>query len=122
MPDHALLFAGTRVLGIANAVGAAPCYHARLTRVHPEQAAESRRCLAADTLIVLIEGTLDIMINGAATGLMPGSHVFVPRGTWYGLRALGGKSATILTRQVAGPVPAPHPVHLSAGRWRVFAA
>jgi hypothetical protein len=118
MTDHALLLAGNRVLTIANPADAALGYHARLTRVPPGHSLETRRSTTADTLIVLVEGHLDVMVNGAVMAALPGGHLLIARGLWYGLRATGRHSALILTRMVPGPCAPP----AGSCLWRVSAA
>lgn len=53
---------------------------------------------AAETVLVVQEGTLELMVNGAAGYVSAGSFVRIPAKAWFAYRSVGDEPARLLCR------------------------
>lgn len=98
MSRHAFFIAGERVLHIANAAGAGFRYQAQPHLVQPGVLVGPHRHAAAEKVLFVRHGTLEVMVNGASSPVAAGSFVRVPRGAWFAYRNTGDVPAQLLSR------------------------
>ena len=98
MSRQAFFIAGDRVVHIANPCGAGVQYHAQPQVLDSEAPVGPFRHETAETIILVREGVLEVMINGAVGWVSAGSFVRVPVNTWYGYRSSGNRPAQLLIR------------------------
>jgi len=103
MPQHAFIVTGDKVLHIANPAGAAFPYQATSQVLLPQVQVDPQRHESAETVIVVAQGTLEMMVNGAAALVGAGSHVRVPPGVWFAYRNPSDFPVRLLSR--TAPVP-----------------
>lgn len=95
---RAFFIAGDRIVHIANPCGAGLTYQGLATSVAPGTQSEAVVHLSAETVIVVEDGTLDVMINGATMALCAGQYARVAPGQFFAWRNSDRRPAHILVR------------------------
>lgn len=103
MSRRAFFIAGDRIMHIANACGAGLSYQAQAHVVMPGALVGPHVQDRAETVIVVEQGMLEVMVNGMAGLVDSGNFVRVPAGTWYAYRNAGDNVARVLQR--TAPMP-----------------
>lgn len=98
MSRHAFFIAGDRVVHVANPCGAGFQYQAQSHILLPQTQIGPQQHELAETVLVVKEGTLEVMINGAAGYVGAGSFVRIPPKTWFAYRSVGDGPARLLCR------------------------
>lgn len=98
MTRHAFFIAGDRVVHVANPADAGFQYQAQSHIVLPHVQSASQQHEFAETVIVVQEGMLEVMINGAAGFVGAGSFVRIPPRTWFAYRNIGDDPGRLLYR------------------------
>ncbi|MDB5541300.1 MAG: hypothetical protein JWQ89_3027 [Devosia sp.] len=98
MSRHAFFIAGDRVVHVANPSGAGFRYQAQSHVLLPQVQIGPHQHELAETVLVLKEGTLEVMINGAAAFVGAGSFVRIPAKAWFAYRNVGDGPARLLCR------------------------
>jgi mannose-6-phosphate isomerase-like protein (cupin superfamily) len=98
MSRHAFFIAGDRVVHVANPSGAGFHHQAQLHSLSPQAQTGPQQHDLAETVLVVKEGTLEVMINGAAGYVAAGSFVRIPPKTWFAYRNAGDEPALLLCR------------------------
>ena len=98
MARHAFFFTGDRVLQVANASDAGLSYQAQVHSILPQATCGPFRHETAETVIVVQQGVLELMVNGVAGHLATGAFARIPAGAWFGYRNSGDEPAHILSR------------------------
>jgi mannose-6-phosphate isomerase-like protein (cupin superfamily) len=98
MSRHAFLIVGDRVVHVANPSGAGFQYQAQSHVLSPQTQIGPHQHDLAETVLVVKEGTLEVMINGAAGYVAAGSFVRIPAKTWFAYRNAGDEPARLLCR------------------------
>ena len=98
MSRHAFFIVGDRVVHVANPRGAGFQYQAQSHTLPPQAQIGPYQHEAAETVLVVKEGTLELMINGAAGYVTAGSFVRIPAKTWFSYRSVGDEPARVLCR------------------------
>jgi mannose-6-phosphate isomerase-like protein (cupin superfamily) len=104
MSRHAFFIAGDRIVHVANASGAGFQYQAQAHALLPQVQAGPFQHEHAETVLVVEQGTLEVMINGLSTFAGPGAFVRIPAGVWFAYVNVGTGPAHLLCR--TAPVPA----------------
>jgi len=94
----AFYIAGDRILPIANPCGAGLSYQGHPTTVAPGARSEAVVHLSAETVIVIEDGILDVMINGAVQSLGAGQYARAAPGQFFAWRNSEAQPAHILVR------------------------
>lgn len=105
MSRHAFFIADSRVVHVANASGAGFQYQAQAHTLPPQTQVGPHQHELAETVLVVKDGTLEVMINGASGLVGAGSFVSIPAKAWYAYRNVGDAPARLLCRS-APPLPA----------------
>jgi mannose-6-phosphate isomerase-like protein (cupin superfamily) len=95
---RAFFIAGDRIVHIANPCGAGLSYQGHATSVAPGAQSEPVMHLSAETLIVIEDGTLEMMINGVTMSLSGGQYARVAPGQFFAWRNIDRRSAHILVK------------------------
>jgi mannose-6-phosphate isomerase-like protein (cupin superfamily) len=98
MSRHAFFITGDRVVPVANAAGAGFQYQAQAHVLLPQVQIGPHRHEHSETVIVVSEGTLEVMVNGMASLVGAGSFVRIAPGTWFAYRNAGEGPARVLCR------------------------
>ena len=98
MSRHAFFIADDRVVHVANPSGAGFQYQAQSHLLPPQTQIGPHQHDLAETVLVVKEGTLEVMINGAAGYIAAGSFVRIPAKTWFAYRNAGDEPARLLCR------------------------
>ncbi len=98
MSRYAFFIAGDRVMHVANAGGAGFQYQAQWHVLPPQVQVGPQQHEHAETVIVVQDGMLEVMVNGAAGFVGAGSFVRIPAKTWFAYRNAGSDPARILYR------------------------
>jgi mannose-6-phosphate isomerase-like protein (cupin superfamily) len=98
MSRHAFFIAGDRVVHVANASGAGFQYQAQSHVLLPQVQIGPQRHEHAETVLYVTEGTLEVMVNGAAGYVSAGSFIRVPAMAWFAYRNVGDEPARLLCR------------------------
>ena len=104
MSNKGLVFAAAKAIAVANDVEAGSPYRAELQCVPVGITIPARRNEAADTLLFVEHGTLEVTIEGAEGYLGAGEFARVPAGRFFAYRNAAGETALVL--QLAVPRPA----------------
>lgn len=105
MSRHAFFIAGDRVVHVANPCGAGFQYQAQSHTLPPQTQIGPHQHEAAETVLVVKQGTLELMVNGAAGFVGAGSFVRIPAKAWFAYRSVGDEPLRLLCR-TAPPQPA----------------
>lgn len=106
MSRHAFFIAGDRVVHVANPCGAGFQYQAQAHTLPPQVQIGPHQHEAAETVLVVKEGVLELMVNGAAGYVSAGSFVRIPAKAWFAYRSVGNEPARLLCRTAP-----PQPIH-----------
>ena len=98
MSTHAFLLAADRILQVANPCGAGLQYHAQSRVLLPQAQVPAQSHETAETIIVVLSGTLEVMIGGAVGALSAGDFVRVPPMAVFAYRNPSDIPANILVR------------------------
>ena len=98
MSRRAFFIAGDRILHIANPCGAGLNYQAQAHVVMPGAQVGPHTQEQAETVILVEEGILDVMVNGLSSMVGAGSFVRVPAKAWYAYRNDSDHTARVLCR------------------------
>lgn len=98
MSRRAFFIAGDRIIHIANPCGAGLSYHAQAHIVMPGAQVGPQTQDQAETVILVEEGNLEVMINGMAGMVGAGEFVRVPAKAWYAYRNDTDDAARVLCR------------------------
>lgn len=104
MPGKAFFITDDRVVYLANPCGAGTQYRAQPHRLGPGERSEPRLLEAADTVIVVESGTLQLMVNGMVAPLGAGRFARILAHTWFAYANEGPAPAQFLIR--TSPPPA----------------
>lgn len=104
MSRHAFFIADDRVVHVANPSGAGFRYQAQAHLLLPQTQVGPHQHDLAETVLVVSEGTLEVMINGTAGYVTAGSFVRIPAKTWFAYRNAGDETARLLCR-TSPPTP-----------------
>jgi len=102
MSRHAFFIAGDRVVHVANPCGAGFQYQAQSHTLPPQVQVGPHQHEAAETVIVVKAGLLELMVNGAAGYVAAGSFVRIPAKTSFAYRAVGDGPVRLLCRTAPG--------------------
>ncbi len=105
MSRHAFFIADDRVIHVANPCGAGFQYQAQEHSLPPQAQVGPHQHELAETVLVVKEGTLDVMVNGASGYVPAGAFVRIPAKSWFAYRSVGDTPARLLCR-TAPAVPA----------------
>jgi len=86
MSRRAFFLADDRIIHIANPCGAGLSYHAQAHVVMPGATVGPHMQEQAETVILVEEGVLEVMINGMSGLVTAGSFIRVPAKAWYAYR------------------------------------
>ncbi len=98
MTKHAFFLADDRVIHIANPAGAGFQYRAQPHALAPRLQAGPFSHEGAETVIVVSEGIVEVMINGAVAMVGAGGFVRVPPGATFAYRNPSDDVAHLLHR------------------------
>jgi mannose-6-phosphate isomerase-like protein (cupin superfamily) len=98
MSRHAFFIAGDRVVHVANACGAGFQYQALAHTLPPQIQVGPHKHEAAETVLVVQQGMLELMVNGAAGYVGAGSFVRIPAKAWFAYRNVGDEAVRLLCR------------------------
>lgn len=98
MMQHAFFIADDRVLHIANPAGAGFQYRAQPHVLPPSGQAGPFQHEGAETVILISDGIVEVMINGAAAIVGAGGFVRVPPHATFAYRNAGDGAAHLLCR------------------------
>lgn len=105
MQRYAFFVSGDRAYQIANPCGAGGTYQARAICLMPGQRSPAEHDLASESLILIVEGTVELMVNGAAGVLAAGSIARVSQGHWFAIANPGDRLARALVQRTPTPAP-----------------
>jgi mannose-6-phosphate isomerase-like protein (cupin superfamily) len=105
MSRRAFFIASDRIFHIANPCGAGLGYHAQAHVVHPGAQVSPQMQERAETIILIEQGVLEVMINGMTGWVAAGGHIRIPANTWYAYRNDTDEPTRILYR--TAPVQRP---------------
>jgi mannose-6-phosphate isomerase-like protein (cupin superfamily) len=95
---RAFFIAGDRIIHIANPCGAGLSYHAQAHVVMPGAQVGPQMQEQAETVILVEEGILEVMINGMSGLVSAGNFIRVPAKAWYAYRNDTDDAARVLCR------------------------
>lgn len=98
MSRRAFFIAGDRIIHIANPCGAGLNYQAQAHVVLPGAQIGPQMMEQAETVILVEDGLLEVMVNGMSGMVGAGNFVRVPPGAWYACRNDTDDAARILCR------------------------
>jgi mannose-6-phosphate isomerase-like protein (cupin superfamily) len=98
MTRRAFFVAGDRIIHIANPSGAGTSYQAQAHVLLPGAEAGPLSQEAAETVLVVEDGTIEVMVNGMASFVGAGGFVRIPPKTWFAYRNDTDRAAHILCR------------------------
>lgn len=98
MSRRAFIIVGDRIVHIANPCGAGLSYQAQAHTVPPGTQVDPHVQEQAETVIVVEEGLLEVMVNGAAGLVSAGHFVRIPAKTCYAYRNDSDNAARVLQR------------------------
>lgn len=98
MSRRAFFIAGDRIIHIANPCGAGLAYHAQVHVVPPGAQVGPHTQEQAETVLLVEEGQLEVMVNGLTGFISAGNFIRVPAGTWYAYRNDTDNAARVLCR------------------------
>ena len=105
MTKHAFFIADDQVIHIANAAGAGFQYRAQPHMLRPSAQSGPFQHEGAETLILVSEGIIEVMINGATAMVGAGGFVRVPAHATFAYRNAGDSAARLLCRTApAAPI------------------
>ena len=107
MSRHAFFVYDDQLLHIANPCAAGVNYHARETVLTPGELTTPGQHPSSETVIVVMEGQLDLMVNGASAALGAGQFARIRPGHWFAMRNSDYRLARVLVRVAPLPVSAP---------------
>jgi mannose-6-phosphate isomerase-like protein (cupin superfamily) len=105
MSRRAFFIAGDHVFHIANPCGAGLGYHAQAHVVMPGAQVAPQFQEQAETIILVEDGVLEVMINGMTGWVRGGDFIRIPASTWYAYRNDTDDPTRILCR--TAPVQRP---------------
>lgn len=86
MSRRAFFIAGDRIIHIANPCGAGLSYQAQAHVVMPGAQVGPQTQEQAETIILVEDGILEVMINGMSGMVGAGNFIRVPAKAWYAYR------------------------------------
>ncbi|WP_055049290.1 cupin domain-containing protein [Devosia sp. A16] len=98
MSRHAFFVAGERVVHVANPCGAGFQYQAQAHTLPPQVQVGPHQHDLAETVLVVSEGTLEVMVNGAVGLVAAGAFISIPPKTWFAYRSVGDDPVRLLCR------------------------
>jgi len=98
MSNRAFIVCRGRVVHVANPADAGLQYQAHPVTLAPGAGIEPARHTCAETIVVVQQGTLEVMINGAESIIGNGSFARIPPGMWFTYRNIGMRAAELLVR------------------------
>ena len=98
MSRRAFFIAGDRIIQIANPCGAGLSYQAQAHVVLPGAQVGPHVQELAETVLVVEEGVLDVMINGMSGLITAGNFIRIPAKTWFAYRNDSDDAARVLHR------------------------
>lgn len=107
MSRHAFYVYNDHVYHIANPCAAGLSYHARERVLTPGELTSPGHHPTSETVIVVTEGQLDLVVNGASAALGAGQFARIRPGHWFAMRNSDYRLAKVLVR--VAPVPASAP-------------
>lgn len=98
MSRHAFFVAGDRVVHVANPCGAGFQYQAQAHTLMPQEQVGPHQHELAETVLVVSDGMIEVMVNGAAGFVTAGSFIRIPPKAWFAYRGVGDEPARLLCR------------------------
>jgi mannose-6-phosphate isomerase-like protein (cupin superfamily) len=98
MSRRAFFIAGDRIIHIANPCGAGLAYQAQAHVVLPGAQVGPHTHELAETVLLVEDGVLGVMVNGMAQVVTAGNFVRIPAKTWYAYRNDGRCAVRVLHR------------------------
>jgi mannose-6-phosphate isomerase-like protein (cupin superfamily) len=98
MSRRAFFISGDRIIHIANPCGAGLSYQAQAHVVLPGAQVGPHMQELAETVIVVEDGVLEVMVNGMAGRVTAGQFIRIPARTWYAYRNDTDDAARVLCR------------------------
>ncbi len=107
MSRYAFFVYDDQLFHIANPCGAGLNYQARERVLTPGELTTAGHHPSSETVIVVTEGVVDLMINGASASLGAGQFARVRPGHWFAMRNSDYRLARVLVRVAPQPVGTP---------------
>lgn len=107
MSERAFFITGGQIRHVANAAGAAPQYRAACRVVPPGEAIASRCDDRSETIIAVVRGAIELMVNGAAGLLAAGDFARIPPRVPYAYRSAAHETTELLVRVAPATTPRP---------------
>lgn len=98
MSRRAFFIAGDRIVHIANPCGAGLAYHAQAHLVMPGAQVGPQVQEQAETVVLVEEGVIEVMINGMSGRVTAGNFIRIPAKAWYAYRNDTDNAARVLCR------------------------
>jgi mannose-6-phosphate isomerase-like protein (cupin superfamily) len=98
MSRRAFFIADDRIIHIANPCGAGLSYQAQAHVVLPGAQVGPHTQERAETVLVVEEGVLEVMVNGMSGFVTAGNFIRIPAKTWYAYRNDSDDPARVLQR------------------------
>ena len=98
MSRRAFFIADDRIIHIANPCGAGLNYHAQAHVVLPGAQVGPHTHELAETVLVVEDGVLELMVNGMSALVTAGSFIRVPAKAWFAYRNDSDHAVHVLQR------------------------
>lgn len=98
MLRRAFFIAGDRIIDIANPCGAGLSYQAQAHVVLPGAQVGPHTQERAETVLLVEDGTLEVMVNGMAALVTAGNFIRIPAMAWYAYRNDSDGAVRVLHR------------------------
>jgi len=98
MSRRAFFITNDRIIHIANPCGAGLSYQAQAHVVMPGAQVGPHMQENAETVLVVEDGMLEVMINGMSGLVTAGNFIRIPAKTWYAYRNDSDEAARVLQR------------------------
>ena len=107
MSRHAFFVYDDQIYHIANPCGAGLTYQARERVLTPGELTSTDHHPTSQTVIVVTEGVVDLMVNGASASIGPGQFARIRPGHWFAMRNSDYRLAKVLVRIAPEPAGTP---------------
>jgi len=98
MSRRAFFIAGDRIIHIANPCGAGLAYQAQAHVVLPGAQVGPHTQERAETVLLVEDGVLEVMVNGMAGLVTAGNFIRIPAKAWYAYRNDSTDAVRVLQR------------------------
>lgn len=107
MSRHAFFTYDDQIYHIANPCGAGLNYQARERVLTPGELTSPGQHPTSETVIVVTEGQVDLMVNGASATIGTGQFARIRPGHWFAMRNGDYRLARVLVRIAPQPAGTP---------------